>query len=68
MTMCMLGGDGDDDYGTTTFASNMELRDYFAAKIIQASYIRNNLADAYMDKMAETAYQYADAMMKARNQ
>lgn len=67
MTMCMLGGDGDDrKYGSTTFASKMELRDYFAAKIIQASYIRDNLADAYMDKMAETAYQYADAMMKAR--
>lgn len=63
--MLALGGDVEYDK-VITFASDMELRDYFAAKIIQASYIRDNLADAYMDKMAETAYKYADAMMKAR--
>ena len=44
----------------------MDLRDYFASKILQAKYIRDNLADGYMDKMCEEAYQYADAMIKAR--
>lgn len=49
------------------FAEEMQLRDYFAAKMIQANYLRNNLADGYIDVMCKEAYQYADAMMKARD-
>jgi hypothetical protein len=48
-----------DDY------SGMDLRDYFAAK-----YITNNgipLAKEYFAENAKNAYEWADAMMEARN-
>jgi hypothetical protein len=41
----------------------MTLRDYFAAKALQG--ILND-ADVFWDKAAPLAYQYADAMLKAR--
>jgi len=43
----------------------MTLRDYFAAKAMQG--IVNN-SDAFWAGAAPLAYQYADAMMKARTQ
>jgi len=49
-----------------TFASEMELRDYFASHAMQAICIRENLPIAYKAVMAEDAYKLADAMMKAR--
>jgi hypothetical protein len=42
----------------------MTLRDYFAAKIMQAMLTRLT----YDDRMPEAAYQRADAMLKAREQ
>lgn len=46
----------------------MTLRDYFAAKIMQ-SYMMNGIwrEDVY-ELAAKTAYQVADAMLKAREQ
>jgi hypothetical protein len=49
----------------TFVAKGMTLRDYFAAKAMQG--IVNN-SDAFWAGAAPLAYQYADAMMKARTQ
>lgn len=45
----------------------MQLRDYFAAKAMQgfASYIGPSMT---FDSRAKTAYEWADAMLKAREQ
>lgn len=43
----------------------MELRDYFAAKAMQAMLVNRNDA-SYLEKMPKICYQWADAMMKAR--
>lgn len=72
MTMCMLGGDSDEDYGTTTFASDMELRDYFAANAMQemfdAGWIDSGMIEEVdLDHLAKWSYIMADAMMKARD-
>lgn len=56
---------------TTTHESGMTLRDYFAAKAMQAVFtgaIMEGLTmnqDINCDKAAETAYKMADAMLKA---
>ena len=50
--------DADFEYGT-----GMTLRDYFAAKAMQALMPTN-----YIDSNAKVAYQMADAMLKARDE
>lgn len=44
----------------------MTLRDYFAAKALQGIVSRGGLLD--IQHVTKTAYQYADAMLKAREQ
>jgi hypothetical protein len=54
----------------------MDLRDYFAAKAMQAMLASPELmvvvtasevmGDTYSERCANTSYKYADAMMKAR--
>ena len=47
----------------------MALRDYFAAKAMQAvitGYATQNKVDSYSDYWAGFAYEMADAMLKAR--
>jgi hypothetical protein len=44
----------------------MDLRDYFAAKAMQA-FLTGNY-DLYPNEVAKKAYQIADWMMKARNE
>lgn len=44
----------------------MDLRDYFAAKAMQAYLSRNTNQGFDEDVMAEMAYKVASAMMKAR--
>jgi hypothetical protein len=49
--------------------SGMTLRDYFAAKAMQAvitGYATQNKVDSYSDYWAGFAYEMADAMLKAR--
>jgi hypothetical protein len=49
--------------------SEMSLRDYFAAKAMQAvitGYATQNKVDSYSDYWAGFAYEMADAMLKAR--
>ncbi len=49
--------------------SGMTLRDYFAAKAMQAvitGYATQNKVDLYSDYWAGFAYEMADAMLKAR--
>ncbi len=50
-------------------AEGMTLRDYFAAKAMQAQLARTTwgIEDAPLD-MAQEAYSYADAMLKAREE
>jgi hypothetical protein len=48
-------------------ADGMDLRDYFAAKAMQAILFDIKAIQVSMDKTANLAYQFADAMMKARN-
>jgi len=47
-----------------TMTEGLTMRDYFAAKIMQAMLTRLT----YDDRMPEAAYQRADAMLKAREQ
>jgi hypothetical protein len=44
----------------------MTLRDYFAAKVLLASYAGYPGVTDWRDKIAKESYQMADAMMKAR--
>jgi hypothetical protein len=58
---------GNDDFATL----GMTLRDYFAAKAMQAVVLKQNeLHDiqAMYDRLALHAYKVADAMLKARSQ
>ena len=62
--------------GTSQFAQQgMTLRDYFAAKAMQTYIADKDLIDMYCfleknvkQEVATTAYQMADAMLKAREQ
>lgn len=45
----------------------MTLRDYFAAKAMQALLVDRNKA-SYLEHMPKICYQWADAMLKAREQ
>ena len=47
--------------------SGMELRDYFAAKAMQALVAKTVEQDEPAEIAAEAAYMFADAMMEARN-
>jgi hypothetical protein len=58
------------DKGETTLLkqeSGMDLRDYFAAKAMQA-FMEKFSRDNDLNKLADNCYRYADAMMKAREQ
>ena len=44
----------------------MTLRDYFAAKAMQANRARNSSYESWAD-LAKDAYELADAMLKERN-
>ena len=46
----------------------MTLRDYFAAKAMQAIVSRGIVNDVPLEKYAENSYKMADAMMKERDQ
>lgn len=49
------------------FAHGMTLRDYFAAKAMQAFYSRPDSDEWEPHEVAEDAYVIADAMLKARD-
>jgi hypothetical protein len=49
--------------GITPYKSGMTLRDYFAAKAMQAL-----IQHHYFDVAAKKSYEVADAMLKARNE
>jgi hypothetical protein len=53
----------DDKTPDTIVNEGMTLRDYFAAKAMQALMPTN-----YIDSNAKVAYQMADAMLKAREE
>lgn len=46
----------------------MDLRDYFAAKAMQSIILREGRKALVVDEITFTAYQYADAMMKTREE
>jgi hypothetical protein len=48
------------------FASEMSMRDYFAAKAMQSMNSRKDYLDAPASAIALDAYALADAMLKAR--
>ncbi len=50
---------------TQYYQEGMDLRDYFAAKVLAAIIQRNT---GHSDSWPEMAYKYADAMMEARKQ
>ena len=52
--------------GLTTESAGMELRDYFAAKAMQALIWNPDVDLENREDVAEVAYGYADAMLKAR--
>ncbi len=45
----------------------LSMRDYFAAKAMQAMLTNVNVAEAPNEKISEWAYQVADAMLAARS-
>ena len=49
----------------TPFQQGMDLRDYFAAKAMQALVSRKDFE--FEDEVWETAYDIADSMLKARD-
>jgi hypothetical protein len=52
-------------HATTQYG--MTLRDYFAAKAIQGMFASGNLPKSVQDdELASVAYEFADAMLKAR--
>jgi len=51
--------------GASAHQSGMDLRDYFAAKTMQAMLVNRNEA-SYLQSMPKICYQWADAMMEAR--
>lgn len=53
---------------TGTQESGMTLRDYFAAKAMQAYLSRNTNQGFDEDVMAEMAYKVASSMLKARDE
>lgn len=60
---------GAPTYFTDKHAVSMTLRDYFAAKAMQA-FIRNQVGTSEWvgdEKIAEYAYELADAMLEARS-
>lgn len=48
------------------FSTGMTLRDYFAAKALQGLLAADTGFTMYSAKIAELAYEQADAMLKAR--
>ena len=68
----MTFGGSDENYEPITYAKDMYLRDYFAAKAMQG--IMGSWKDGYervLDNQsycAKHAYEIADAMMKARDE
>ena len=59
-------------YFTGKHALSMTLRDYFAAKAMQSIITDGKLGkllihDDYIKKVSEMSYEYADSMIKARN-
>ena len=57
---------GDNIVGVKQ-STGMDLRDYFAAKAMQAMLVNRNEA-VYLQEMPKICYQWADAMMKARTE
>jgi hypothetical protein len=55
---------GDNIVGVKQ-STGMDLRDYFAAKAMQAMLVNRNEA-VYLQEMPKICYQWADAMMEAR--
>jgi hypothetical protein len=59
-------------HGQMMAVGGMDLRDYFAAKAMQSIITDGKLGkllihDDYIKKVSEMSYEYADSMMKARN-
>jgi hypothetical protein len=57
-----------DDGKTVTGNKGMTLRDYFAAKAMQAIVSKEVSHVSWVDEYAKNAYKMSDAMMKAREQ
>lgn len=57
----------EDGNGLSCSEGGMTLRDYFAAKAMQAYCSHSNSSDWKPHEIAEDAYAMADAMMKARD-
>jgi hypothetical protein len=57
---------GDNIVGVKQ-STGMDLRDYFAAKAMQAMLVNRNEA-SYLQSMPKICYQWADAMIKARTE
>ena len=56
-----------DNYYEGDETAGMELRDYFAAKAMQSLLTNHEYINLTMDIISSWSYQYADAMMEARN-
>lgn len=54
--------------GVTPYKSGMTLRDYFAAKAMQAIITNHKLEDCDDNVVAANAYQLADFMLEARGE
>ena len=59
-----------DSEGIPQHTQGMTLRDYFAAHAMQSMFARNKQRELVvpLDECAKVAYEWADAMLKAREQ
>ena len=56
----------DSDLLECAAQSGMSLRDYFAGRAMQSLVAELHLQDIFISKICQRAYEYADAMLKAR--
>jgi hypothetical protein len=61
------GGSAFPSYENGKHHDGMTLRDYFAAKAMQAIFTDPYAEEFYEEKIAEAAYQIADAMLAERD-
>jgi hypothetical protein len=72
MSKTNTGGPAFPQFVISNFGAHVEggmtLRDYFAAKALQGFIGTETEGGMLYDRVAEVAYLYADAMLKARQQ
>lgn len=57
----------EENHESGSIDSGMDLRDYFAAKVLQGLIMQTNIAFGMGTEIVNLSYKFADEMMKERN-